>query len=439
MTSSLDPSLDAIDLTDPDLYRGPRGYAWSEWDRLRRVAPVYWYERPGFEPFWSITRHADILAISRNTQSFTQTRTLRVFPAEVQRAMRKARLADEAKLGVIEAAPSSFIDMDEPQHSKYRRLVHRYFTPRANDGRMELLDRVGLECTRRLREALESEQDGLGVADLVDCVAMYMPMAVILEMLGVPEEMRLPLYHSVDEGIRANYTLETVEQQRQPDFSDSYRMMIEALEGHRETAETGDALMDVILRTRVDGEPISFKQQMGLVMLLVGAGLETTRNAISGGIYALLQHPDELRRLCDDPSPVMIRSATEEILRWVSPVIHFARTCTRDFELRGQTIRAGQDVVMWYPSANRDEEVFDDAYRFDVARRPNNHLAFGGYGAHFCLGANLARWEIRAALRQLVPVLPRMELVEEPRRFTALGVHVGGFDKLMVRVRNADS
>ena len=437
MNAPPEPNLDDVDLTDPALYSGPRGYPWREWDLLRREAPVYRYERPGYEPFWAITRHADILAISRNTDCFTQTRTLRVFPAEVLRAMREARLADEAELGPVEAAPSSFIDMDEPHHSRYRRLIHRHFTPRANDGRMELLDRVGRECVERLKAALESPEDGgPGVADLVDAVAMYMPMAVILEMLGVPEEMRMPLYRAVDEGIRDNYTEETVERHRRPGASESHRILVEALDGHRETAATGPTLMDEILRSEVDGEPLSAKQRMGLVMLLVGAGLETTRNAISGGIYALLRHPEQLRKLCDDPSPAAIRAATEEILRWVSPVVHFARTCTRDFELRGTTIRAGEDVAMWYPSANRDEEVFKDPYRFDVARRPNDHLAFGGYGAHFCLGANLARWEIRASLRRLVPWLPRMELAEEPRRFAALGVHVGGFDKLMVRVRD---
>lgn len=427
---------EAMDLTDTELYRGPRGYPWREWDFLRAQAPVYWYERPGYEPFWSITKHADILAISRKTDAFIQSRTLRIFPSSVHRAMLEARVADEERLGVVEAAPSSFLDMDEPHHSKYRRLIHRYFTPRANDGRMDLLDRVGNECMRRLQEALESEHNGVGVADLVDAVAMYMPMSVILEMLGVPEEMRLPLYHSVDKGIRTNYTEETVRRQREPERNASHRMLVEALEGHRATASTGDTIMDVILRARVGGEPISAKQQMGMVMLLVGAGLETTRNAISGGIHALLHHPDQLELLCANPTQAMINSATEEILRWVSPVIHFARTCAKDFELRGTTIRAGQDVAMWYPAANRDEDVFDDPYAFDITRRPNNHLAFGGYGGHFCLGANLARWEIRASLKKLIPVLPRMELVEEPRMFTAIGVHVAGFDKLMIRLRD---
>jgi cholest-4-en-3-one 26-monooxygenase len=144
------------------------------------------------------------------------------------------------------------------------------------------------------------------------------------------------------------------------------------------------------------------------IMLLLAAGNETTRNALTGGVQALLQHPDELRRLVDDPS--LVEPAVEEVLRWTSIVIQFARTCTADTEIRGQRIRKGETVGMFYPSANRDEDVFDDPYRFDITREPNPHFAFGGYGEHFCLGANLARWELRIMLRELLPLLPNMEL-----------------------------
>jgi cytochrome P450 len=162
------------------------------------------------------------------------------------------------------------------------------------------------------------------------------------------------------------------------------------------------------------------QQLHGYLFLLIAAGNETTRNAITGGITALLEHPDQLQRLVDDPS--LIDTAAEEVLRWTSPVIQFARVATAEVTLAGQRIREGDAVGLWYASANRDEGVFANPYRFDVGRTPNHHLAFG-HGAHFCLGANLARWEIRAALRAIVPVLPRLRLAGPLARFPDL--HVG--------------
>ena len=205
--------------------------------------------------------------------------------------------------------------------------------------------------------------------------------------------------------------------------------MAELIERRRAEGAAGDDLASVLVRAQIDGAPLTDQQLQGYLTVLLGAGNETTRNATSGGVQALLEHPDQCAKLCAEPA--LLVSAVEEILRWTSPVVQFARTAVRDFELSGQKIRAGEDVGMFYPSANRDEEVFDDPYRFDVARVPNNHLAFGGYGAHFCLGANLARWELRAALRALIPILPEMELAGPATRVPHL--HVPAIQYLPVR------
>ena len=166
--------------------------------------------------------------------------------------------------------------------------------------------------------------------------------------------------------------------------------------------------------------------------MILAAGNETTQNALSGGMAALLQHPEQLKILHENAdNEELIVSAGEEILRWTSPVLQFARTAVEDFDLNGTKIEAGKDVGMWYPSANRDPEVFDRPYEFDITRKKNRHLAFGGYGAHFCLGANLARWELRAALRALAPILPQVELVNGPERCPNL--HVSAIHRLEVQ------
>jgi cytochrome P450 len=169
---------------------------------------------------------------------------------------------------------------------------------------------------------------------------------------------------------------------------------------------------------------------MSYVILLLAAGNETTRNSTTGGVLALIEHPDQLAKLVANPG--LVDSAVEEILRWTSVVIQFTRTCIEDTEVHGQRIRKGETVAMWYPSANRDEDVFANPYEFDIERDPNDHFAFGGYGEHFCLGANLARWEMRSLLRALLPVLPRLEVAAPPERLAGQ-LHLGGIKRLMVR------
>jgi cholest-4-en-3-one 26-monooxygenase len=194
----------------------------------------------------------------------------------------------------------------------------------------------------------------------------------------------------------------------------------------------GSDLSTQLIHSKIDGKPLTEQQLQGFLFVILAAGNETTQNAISGGVAELLAHPDQVQLLAQNAdNDDLIVSTAEEILRWTSPVLQFARTAVVDFELSGFKIEAGKDVGMWYPSANRDPEVFDEPYKFDITRKPNRHLAFGGYGAHFCLGANLARWELRAALKALAPLLPQMELAGAPQRCPNL--HVSAIHKLDVR------
>ena len=204
------------------------------------------------------------------------------------------------------------------------------------------------------------------------------------------------------------------------------------IEQRRDAGATGDDLISMLVRAEVDGEPLTHRELLSYINLLLAAGNETTRNAMTGGVKALLEHPGEIRRLAANPE--LVETAVEEILRWTSIVIQFARTALQDTEIRGQKIRKGETVAIWYPSANRDEDVFADPYTFDIARDPNPHYAFGGYGEHFCLGANLARWELRVMFKELIPVLQKMELAGPPE-YVAQSLHVGGIKRLPVRVR----
>jgi cytochrome P450 len=207
-----------------------------------------------------------------------------------------------------------------------------------------------------------------------------------------------------------------------------YKQYLDDLIAERR-ARPGDDLATALVHATIDDVPLTDQQLHGYLVLLVGAGNETTRNAITGGVHALLEHPSERDRLAADPNG-LVETATEEILRWTSPVVQFARTATTDVELGGATIRAGDTVTLWYPSANRDERQFADPYRFDIGRNPNHHLAFG-FGEHFCLGANLARWELRAVFRELAPHLASFEAAGPLHRHADL--HVPAIQEFRVR------
>lgn len=426
-------SLDSIDIHSTDLYV-TRGYPWKEWDLLRREAPVFWYEREGIDPFFAVTRHEDILTVSKHSDVFVNSRRLRIFDRaddERQRLSTRARIAAR---GWDPEEPPDFIFMDDPRHRDFRLLIAKRFTPAA----LRTLDRHFATLSRQFASELETELRAAGgrgeVVDFVKGFAEKLPLAAIGEMMGLPpgDWRRLKQLTNVMIGApepafflpgedRNTGVARAVEEMTE--------YMIRLVRDREASGPKGDDLSTQLVHAKLQGKRLTEQQLQGYLFVVLAAGNETTQNAISGGVHALLSHPEQCERLCREPRLVV--SAAEEILRWTSPVLQFARTAVSDFELAGVRIEAGRDVGMWYPSANRDETVFDDPYRFDITRDPNRHLAFGGYGAHFCLGANLARWELRAALRALIPVLPKMVLAGPAERVPNL--HVSAIHRLPVR------
>ena len=426
-------SLDSLDIHSTDLYV-ERGYPWQEWDLLRREAPVFWYEREGIAPFWAITRHADVLTISKRSDVFVNSQRLRLQTIEEdERQFGWQRLRAEA-LGWDPEEPADFIFMDDPRHRNFRLLAAGAFTPAS----LRKLESHFEDLARKFAGEFSDELDRAATAgeacDFVRGFAQKLPLAAIGEMMGLPagDWMRLKTLTNVMIGAPERDFFHADEDRNQGVLRAVEEMtayMIRLIHHHQARGATGDDLSNRIVHARLDDKQLTEQQLQGFLFVLLAAGNETTQNAISGGVHALLEHPEQRDLLCSNPDLAV--SAAEEILRWTSPVVQFARTAIEDFELSGTKIQAGEDVGMWYPSANRDPEVFEDPYRFDITRNPNRHLAFGGYGAHFCLGANLARWELRAALRALVPVLPRLESAGPLERVPNL--HVSAIHRLPVR------
>ena len=428
-----EPTLDTLDIHTKEEYVR-RGYPWKEWDLLRREAPVFWYERDGLKPFWAITRHADILTVSKHDEVFVNSQRLRLqMIAEDDLQFGWSRARAEAR-GWDPDEVLDFIFMDDPRHRSFRLVTAREFTParlrQLAAGFAELSHEFAAELASDLRNAEAGEES----INFVRSFAQKLPIAAIGQMMGLPQGDWLRLkqltnviigapeedYYQPDE-TRDQATLRAVEEMT--DY------MIGVIEDRRRRGPSVDDLSSLIVHARIDGQELTEQQIQGYLFVILTAGNETTQNAITGGVSALLEHPEQRNLLAHNPD--LAESAAEEILRWTSPVVQFARTAVEDFELSGTTIRAGDDVGLWYPSANRDETVFEDPYTFDITRSPNHHLAFGGFGAHFCLGANLARWELRAALRALAPILNSFESTGPPQRVANL--HVSAIHTLPVR------
>ena len=418
------------------------GYPWDDWDRLRRDAPVLWYEPPGdYDPFWSITRHADILTISKRADVFVNRRRLRLFPRTIDTHLRATREALEAQFGPANGAPLSFNDMDAPHHLKYRNLTSRHFTPGAMRAFAPKIAALASDHVDRFARQLADVGGGGAPLDLVEELAVKVPTAAIFQMLGVPPDQHDELFTLWEGNMRRS----PEERAREADQDiasvffnpegEGQRYLARMIDDARERGANAADLLTALLAARVDEEPLPQQALVAYVMLLIAAGLDTTRHATTGGVHLLLEHPDQLARLVADPS--LIDSAVEEILRFTSPVIHFMRTAVADFEIGGQVIREGESVSLWYPSANRDEAVFDRPYEFDIARNPNPHLAFGGYGPHFCIGAHLARTQLRGVFRELLPLLPELEVAGDLVRMRNL--HVGGYTALPVRRQEASA
>ncbi len=389
-----DPKLPpGFDFTDPDLYavRVPQ----DEFAELRRTAPVWWNpQRPGTggfddEGFWAVTRHADIVEISRDSDTYSTWENTAII-----------RHADGATREQIELQRFVMLNIDPPQHTKLRGIVSRGFTPRA----------IG-----SLREALTARADRItsaalagGTGDFVRDVAAELPLQAIAELIGVPQEDRGKVFAWSNDMVGYDDPEYTADPAAAAAEIIGYSM--EMAEDRRRCPR--DDIVTKLTQAQVDGGSLSPDEFGFFVILLAVAGNETTRNAISHGMLAFLDHQDqwELFR-AERPD-----TAADEIIRWATPVTVFQRTALRDTTLGEQQIKAGQRVGLFYRSANFDEDVFDHPERFDIGRDPNPHVGFGGSGAHFCLGASLARLEIDLIFNAIADSMPGIRKAGDPVR-----------------------
>jgi cholest-4-en-3-one 26-monooxygenase len=380
--------VDEIDLLDLDAFAA-RGFPHDAFATLRREAPVYRHPEPNGPGFWVISKHSDVIHVSKRPQVFSSMQGLNL------------QLVAPEELPTIQ---TMMLGMDPPKHSKYRKLVSGAFTPRT----IAQLEPHIRQIARRIVEEVGAK----GECEFVNEIAAALPLQVIAEFLGVPDEERGRIFHLSNRLIG----FDDPEFQTSPEDGKiaATEMWLYANQLARaRRASPRDDIVSVLVTAEVEGDKLTELEFNNFFLLLAVAGNETTRNLISGGMLALLEHPRELRRLRNDPS--LLPTAVEEMLRWVTPVAHFRRTATEDTAIRGQRIAAGERVVMFYPSANRDEEVFREPQRFDITRTPNDHLAFG-IGQHFCLGSQLARLEIRIMFEELLRRLPEIELAGPVRR-----------------------
>ncbi len=404
-------TLDTIDILTPDLYV-ERGYPHEEWALLRREAPVYWYQRDNCDPFWAITKHADIITVSRQPGLFRSTQ--RLFVA----------INEPGVPPPEEALLRQLLNMNPPEHGAYRAVVSRRFTPAAVS---KLAGHVQ-EIAAQLIEGIADREQ----CDFVTDVSAKLPLAVISEMFGIPRsdwEMMFRLSNAMigatdPEYMRGGTIMEGLQQARMEFFEYFSQLVADRRKNPRDDLATALAL------GRVNGEEIPPFELLSYFALLIIAGNETTRNATTGGLYALMNNPDQWEKLKRDPS--LNRTAAEEIIRWTSPVIQFMRVATADTELRGQKIREGDALALYYPSANRDEEVFEEPFKFDVRRHPNYHLAFG-IGEHYCLGANLARLELQMIFREIAARMDCVELAGPISRMRSS--FVGGIKHMPIRYK----
>ncbi len=391
-----------VDLSTPAAFGS--GWPYREFELLRREAPVYW-NRHGDGGFWVVSKYKDVQAVSLDPKTFSSGRG--------------GTLMREFRGEELEANRAFMLNMDAPRHTRFRRLVNMGFSPKM----VTRLEPHVREMARKIIDAVAAR----GQCDFVTDIAAELPLQVIAEMIGVPLEDR----HLVFKWSNQMIGFDDPEYQPTSEVSKIASMEMFMYANQLALARKDkprDDLVSVLMKAEVDGEKLSEVEFNSFFLLLAVAGNETTRNLISGGMLALFENPDQRARLAADPA--LMPTAVEEMLRWVSPVMYFRRTATRATEIRGQAIREGDKVTIWYGSANRDEEIFERADEFDVGRTPNEHMAFG-LGHHFCLGANLARLEIQIMFEELLRRLPDMQLAGQPERLRSNFIH--GIKRMPVR------
>jgi cholest-4-en-3-one 26-monooxygenase len=413
----LQQDLAGIDIASPEVYE--RGVPHEQFRLLRQHDPVHWHPWPWEgDGFWAITKYDDVVVISKDPATFSSAKG-HIYLWEL----------DEEALEVRR----SLIETDPPSHSRLRRIVSSAFTPR----KVKDYESFTRTITGELLDAAIEQ----GEVDLVKAISAPLPINVLVSILGVADEdapMMIELTDHLVEGtsdrpLDPSAYGNTTPLHLLPFNSPASFALFEYGRklGEQRRREPADDLVTRLVKAEVDGDSLTDVEYTNFFQLLVFAGNETTRSGISQGMLALMEHPGELDRLAADPA--LVETAVEEIIRWGSPVMYFRRTVMRDTEIRGVPVAEGDKVVMWYVSANYDEDVFEDPYRFDVGRRgPRESTSFGGGGPHYCLGAWLARLEIRVLLEEMLRRKVRFELAGTPHRIRTN--FVNGIESMPVRV-----
>ncbi len=391
MTQSTCPFGAGFDFTDPDVLL--QGIPVTEFTELRKTAPVWWNDQQEsiFDDggYWVITRHEDIKSISRNSDLWSTNRKGAVM-----------RLPDGVTSEQLDLTKALLINHDAPEHTRLRKIVSRLFTPRSVAALEEKLAVAAREIVGAAKEK--------GSGDFVDDIAMSLPLLAIADLIGVPEADREKLFGWTNSIMNTD----------DPDFdSDPTTANAELMGYAYSMAEErrrcpADDIVTRLIQADIDGESLGDVEFAFFVILLAVAGNETTRNAMTHGINAFFENPDQWELYKRERPDTTV----DEIIRWATPVHCFQRTALADNEIGGVTIREGQRVGLFYSSANFDEDVFDSPFEFNILRDPNPHLAFGGNGAHFCIGANLARMEIKLIFNELADQIPNIAKLDEPQR-----------------------
>ena len=421
MASAPVPTLDIDphDLITPANY-GVAGQPHEVWTQLRAHSPVHYVETDTHPPFYAITRHADIMSISCKPDIFSNS--------EGPFLMDKVQTLQRMDAPENRPPMRTIIEMDPPEHRDYRKVASGFFTPRS----IHRLDEIVAECARAQIDKLGEE----GECDFVEQISQRHPLRVLATILGIEpedEDLLLELTQQLFAADDPDLQREAADRQEASKqlFADFGALFTRIIADRRENPT--DDLASMLANAKMpNGEPLPPLELFGYYLIVFTAGHDTTRNAISGGMQALLENPDQLRKLKANPTEAMGKSTVEEVVRWTSPVNYMKRRLLKDAEVGGVKMKAGEDLIMYYASANRDEAVFDRPFEFDIERHPNRHLGFGT-GEHFCLGAHVARLSSRALFLEIANRVEEIEPAGDPTHISAS--FVAGLKTLPVRYK----